>query len=103
MGRYIKIEKIKSVQGMHYYRVLSPDFPEVEPFYIGLDQYNKAVYFFKNNNFDQPDYKIDLDENKKNDKIVINWLPSFLVFGTLVKAKEVFIKGVFGECISFQS
>src|SRR5579862_6338454 len=102
MARYIEIKKIGTAQNTYYYQVTSPDFPNVDLFYIGLNANNQSIYFFKNKNFEIPNVTIILsDQNKKIE--AIDWLPSFLFYGTLVKAKEALQSNNFSDYISFQS
>jgi hypothetical protein len=102
MGRYIEIKKFKTTQNIHYYQVASPDFPQVNAFYIGLDPQHQSIYFFKNKEFDIPDHTIALNiQDKKIEPM--DWLPIFLFYGTLVKARDALANNKFTEFISFQS
>lgn len=102
MGRYIEIKKIGTEKTIYYYRVVSPDFPTVNIFYIGLNPQEQSIYFFRNKKFDTPDYTVAL--NAQNEKIeAVDWLPNFLFYGTFVKAREALINNKFTEFISFQS
>lgn len=47
MGRYVEISKRSQALTMHCYKVKAHDYPEIKPFYIGLNEETKTVIVIK--------------------------------------------------------
>lgn len=99
MGRYIEIKKIEQIIETHFYSVISPDYPEIKKFFIGIYPVMKKVNFYKKAINDSPDCIINLDKIDHN----ITWLPDFLFYGTLKKAIQAIKDNSFPDYISLQS
>lgn len=67
----ILIKKIAEKEGIGFYSVISPEMHDLAQFYIGIDPHKK-IYFFKNKNFEKPDFIFDLEKREKNNL----WVPS---------------------------
>ena len=103
MGRYIEISKQSQILNEHYYKVTPHDHPEIKPFYIGLNETTKKVFFYEEIN-KEPFTTINFDGNLQyRSSAAKNRIPRWLIFLCLKKAMAVFLDGNFPSNISFQS
>lgn len=103
MGRYVEINKQSQVYNEHYYEIIPHDHPEIKPFYIGLNEETKKVFFYERLE-EIPIITSDIEGNlhyqhqHHQDRI-----PRWLIFLCVNKAKNAFFSGKFPSNISFQS
>jgi hypothetical protein len=89
---------------MHYYKVVPHDHPEIKPFYIGLDELNKQVFFYDNNIEDSPEVVIHNDGTLQyHSEQAKKRVPLWLIFLCLHKAQNAFLAEKLPSNISFQS
>lgn len=101
MGRYVEIKKIEATPTEYYYSVVSPDYPHVPMFYIGINSAKKRVRLYKDFADKQLECEIFIERYEANQ--LPAWIPSFLVFATLKKVRQAIEDNQFGDNISFQS
>ena len=103
MGRYVEISKQYQACNEHYYEVIPHDHPEIKPFYIGLNETTKKVFFYENVTKEFI-ATVDLDGNLQYQSgAVKDRIPRWLIFLCLKKAKDAFMVEKFPSNISFQS
>lgn len=103
MGRYVEISKQSQALDEHYYEVAPHDHPDIKPFYIGLNEGTKKVFFYEDVG-KEPIAIVDLDGNLQyQSEAAKDRVPRWLIFLCLNKAKDAFLAGKFPSNISFQS
>lgn len=100
MGRYIEIKKIKQQSNVYYYSVVSPDYSAIPMFFIGIDADKKVIHFYKD--IEKKDEKDSIDITTSHYTLPL-WLPHFLFYATVAKAKLALENNSYTEYISFQS
>lgn len=100
MGRCAQIKKHSINDFNYYYEVYSPDYTEIKPFFVGIDSRDKLISFFKTDDFSRPTLIYNMSNPQE---IHVEGLPNFLLYASLVKAKEALEKMEFPEYLSFQS
>ncbi len=101
MGRYVEIKKIDATTTEYYYSVMSPDYPHVPMFYIGINPTETRVRLYKNLVNKQLECEILIDQYEASQ--LPSWIPSFLAYTTLKKVREAIEENQFSDYISFQS
>jgi hypothetical protein len=101
MGRYVEIKKVKADNHIYYYSVHSPDFQHISRFYIAINSHDKSISFYQNAPGQEPNFSVG--EGGDTSHVHEDWIPSFLLYATLKKARQALASHSFDEYISFQS
>ena len=101
MGRYVEIKKIEATPTEYYYSVMSPDYPHVPMFYIGINPIEKSIRLYKDLADKQLECEILIDQYEASQ--LPSWIPSFLAYATLKKVRQAIEDNQFSDYISFQS
>lgn len=98
MAKLIKIEKLKSTDSIHYYRISTSDFKS-NAFFMGIDSKKKYINFFLNQDFSNSIGFVDL--NKPNEPIHIIQIDPRMMWPAIAKADKAIKENRFPENLDF--
>lgn len=84
--------------------VIPADHPELEQFYIGIDELTRHISFYPNSINSSPAFAVDIDGALYCiSDTAIQWIPKWLIFLCWKKSRDAILAGEFPSSISFQS
>lgn len=101
MGYLLLIRKLFEKNSIHFYKVFKDNNLYEISYYIGLDEKNKKIYFFENEQFTDPACIYDINQQKF--EMQDSQIFSLINGRVIAQAHQAFIKKDFPLSISWES